>query len=231
MKGKVLGYDAATGTGVINGDDGNRYKFSISDNKSPAPPKAGDEVDYVADAGVAKEIFVVAAAAPPPPPPGASIDMSKIAADPTVKNILAKPNVIWAGVIILGSLMAGYLFNSLGMLGRMGGFLGLGVGALAFFLLVAIPILAGLLIFLELTNHKLTATFRLITGAVAAGGPIVLPMLGGVISGAGADIGFNGLGMALVMGVPGTYMFGMLVTIAGGALILLTHFGVIKKLG
>jgi len=241
MKGKVLGYDAATGSGVINGDDGNRYKFSIADNKSPAPPKPGDEVDYVVDAGAAKEIFVIAAAAPPPPPPGAGIDMSSIANDPNVKNILAKPNVIWSGVILLGSLMAGYLFNSLGMLGRMGGTIdmgfgysvntGLGIGALVFFLLVAIPILAGLLIFFELTNNKLTPTFRLITGGVAAGAPIILPMLGGAISGAGADIGFNGLGMALVMGVPGTYMFGMLVTIAGGALILLTHFGVIKKLG
>jgi hypothetical protein len=231
MKGKVLGYDAATGTGVINGDDGNRYKFSIADNKSPTAPKAGDEVDYIGDAGSAKEIFIVAAAAPAAPPPGASIDMSKIAADPTVKNILAKPNVIWAGIIILGSLMAGYLFNSLGMLGRMGGFLGLGVGALAFFLLVAIPILAGLLIFFELTNHRLTTTFRLVTGAVAAGGPIILPMLGGIMSGAGAGVGFDGLAMALIMGVSGMYMFGMLVTIAGGALILLTHFGVIKKLG
>lgn len=241
MKGKVLGYDPATGTGVINGDDGNRYKFSISDNKSPAPPKPGDEVDYVADAGTAKEIFVIAAAPPPPPPPGASIDMSNIANDPNVKNILAKPNVIWAGVILLGSLMAGYLFGALGMLGKMGGTVnvgfgytvntGLGIGALVFFLLVAIPILAGLLIFAELTNHKLTPTLRLVTGGVAAGGPIVIPMLGGLISGAGAGVMFDGLSMGFLMGTGGIYMFGMLVTIAGGALILLTHFGVIKKLG
>ena len=239
MKGKVLGYDAATGTGVINGDDGNRYKFSISDNKSPAPPKAGDEVDYVADAGAAKEIFIVAAAAAAAPPPGASIDMSKIAADPTVQNILAKPNVIWAGIILLGSLMAGYLFGALGMLGKIGGRVnvgfgvntGLGIGALVFFLLVAIPVLAGLLIFMELTNHKLTQTVRLATGAAAVGGPIILPMLGGAMSGAGAGVGFDGLMMGLIMGTGGIYMFGMLVTIAGGALILLTHFGVIKKLG
>jgi|GEM_PF-822654 hypothetical protein len=241
MKGKVLGYDAATGTGVINGDDGNRYKFSISDNKSPAPPKAGDEVDYVADAGAAKEIFIVAAAAAAAPPPGASIDMSKIAADPTVQNILAKPNVIWAGIILLGSLMAGYLFGALGMLGKIGGSVnvgfgysvntGLGIGALVFFLLVAIPVLAGLLIFMELTNHKLTQTVRLATGAAAVGGPIILPMLGGAMSGAGAGVGFDGLMMGLIMGTGGIYMFGMLVTIAGGALILLTHFGVIKKVG
>jgi len=66
---------------------------------------------------------------------------------------------------------------------------------------------------------------------VAAGGPIILPMLGGIMSGAGAGVGFDGLAMALIMGTGGIYMFGMLVTIAGGALILLTHFGVIKKVG
>lgn len=223
MKGKVLGYDAATGSGVINGDDGNRYKFSISDNKSPAPPKPGDEVDYVADAGTAKEIFVIAAAPPPPPPPGASIDMGNIANDPTVKNILAKPNVIWAGIIILGSLMGGYL-QAIGALGQMGGFYGLGIAGLIHALLFAIPVLAGVLIFFELTNNKLTQVFRLVAAGAAIGGPILIPFLAGLMS----------PGYALIYQIAsavGVGIVGMMVTIAGGALILLTHFGVIKKLG
>lgn len=224
MKGKVLGYDAATGTGVINGDDGNRYKFSISDNKSPAPPKAGDEVDYVADAGVAKEIFIVAAAAPAAPPPGAGIDMSNIASDPTVKNILAKPNVIWAAIVILGSLIGGYL-SAIQLIG--GGPMGMmGAGGFFYALLFFIPVAAGVLIFFELTNHKLTPVARLGVGAFAAGGPIILPIIGNMFLPR-----LMGDFMSMAGGVGGIVSPGSIITIAGGALILLTHFGVIKKLG
>lgn len=42
MKGKVLGFDPASGTGAINGDDGKRYKFTTTDNKSPQPLKPND---------------------------------------------------------------------------------------------------------------------------------------------------------------------------------------------
>ncbi len=224
MKGKVLAYDPATGTGVITGDDGNRYKFSVSDNRSPAAPRAGDEVDYVADAESAKEIFVVAPAAPAAPPPGASIDMSKIAADPNVKNILAKPNVIWAGVVILGSLIAGY-FSAIQLIG--GGPMGMmGAGGFVYSLLFFIPFVAAGLIFLEFTNHALTPIARLVTGAFAAGGPIVLPLVGNMLLPR-----MMGEAMSLYAGIGGILTAGSIITIAGGALILLTHFGVIKKLG
>ncbi len=220
MKGKVLGFDPAAGTGVINGEDGSRYAFTASDNKSPAPLKAGDEVDYVADGSNAKDIFAVAAAAPPP---GASIDMSKIAADPNVKNILAKPNVIWAGIVILGSLIGGYL-SAIQMIG--GGPMGvMGMAGFFYALLFFIPIAAGALIYFELTNHKLTPTARLAVGAFAAGGPIVLPLIGNMFLPRlfGDMMAFSGVG--------GILSAGSIITIAGGALILLTHFGVIKKLG
>ena len=60
MKGKVLGFDAAAGTGAITGDDGKRYKFTAADNKSPAPLKANDTVDFEASEGdTAKEIYAV----------------------------------------------------------------------------------------------------------------------------------------------------------------------------
>ena len=35
MKGKVLVFDAAAGTGIVNGEDGKRYAFTAADNKSP----------------------------------------------------------------------------------------------------------------------------------------------------------------------------------------------------
>ena len=232
MKGKVLGFDAAAGTGVINGEDGKRYAYTAADNKSPNPTRPNDEVDFVADGANAKDIFVMMAA--PVAAAAAPIDMSKIASDPTVQKILAKPNVIWAGVVVLGSLLAGYLFGGFGILGQISGpyGTGLGLGGLFFFLLLGIPALAITLIVFELMGNPMTSTFRLLAGAAAAGGPIILPMLGGLLSGAGAGVGFNGLIMGLLLGgTVGTYMFGMLVTIAGGALILLTHFGYIKKLG
>lgn len=59
MKGKVLGFDAASGAGAISGDDGKRYKFAAADNKSPAPLKANDTVDFEVVEDAAKEIYAV----------------------------------------------------------------------------------------------------------------------------------------------------------------------------
>src|SRR5690348_16459836 len=109
MKGKVLGFDAANGTGAISGDDGQRYSFAAADFKSPGPAKPNDGVDFEVQAGAAKNIYVTKAS-------GASIDLSGAASSPAVANILAKPNVIWAAIIILGSLVGGYL-STLSMIG------------------------------------------------------------------------------------------------------------------
>lgn len=220
MKGKVLVFDAAAGTGIVNGEDGKRYAFTAADNKSPNPPKANDEVDFVADGANAKDIFVVTAAAAP----AASIDMSKIAADPNVKNILAKPNVIWAAIVILGSLIGGY-FTAITYIG--GGPYGMmGAGGFFYALLFFIPVAAGVLIFFELTNHAMTSMFRLIAGGLAAAGPIVLPLIGNALL-----PGLLGAAVSMGGGMGGILSVGSIITIAGGVLILLTHFGIIKKLG
>lgn len=230
MKGKVLGFDAAAGTGAISGDDGQRYNFTAADFKSPPPAKANDAVDFEADAGTAKNIYVTAGAV--------NVDLAAMAANPAVANILAKPYVIWAAVIILGSLIAGYI-SALGMLNSMSGPYGsgLGIAALIAALLFFVPVVAGVLIFFEFTNNPMTAKFRLITAGAAIGGPIVLPLLAGLL----APQGFQDvMGMASSLGgghnpFAGFIGFGitpgMVITVAGGVLIVLTHMGIIKKLG
>ena len=234
MKGKVLGFDPAAGTGAINGDDGKRYKFTTADNKSPAQLKANDSVDFDgADGENAKEIYAVKTGFAMPTGLGAgagdAAGGTPVAGGEYVQMILGKPYVIWAAVIILGSLIAGYL-GALGMLNSMSGPFGSGLGlaALIAALLFFVPIAAGVLIFFEFTNNKLTAQFRLITAAVAIGGPILLPVLAGLL----APQGFtNVMGM---VGSPyaGFIGFGispgMVITVAGGVLIILTNMGIVK---
>jgi hypothetical protein len=230
MKGKVLGFDAASGTGAISGEGGQRYNFTAAEFKSGAPAKPGDNVDFEVDGANAKNIYVTTASA--------SVDLSAMASNPTVAGILAKPNVIWAAIVILGSLIAGYL-STLGALGQMSGPFGTGIGISAIFiaLLFFIPVVAGVLIFFELTNNAMTAQFRLITAAVAIGGPIVLPFLAGIVApqmyqqaaSMAAAFGAGGMGGIGFIGFAVTP--GMLITVAGGVLILLTHMGIIKKLG
>lgn len=214
MKGKVLGFDTANGTGAINGENGQRYSFTAGEFKSPAPAKPNDNVDFEVDGGSAKNIYVTAGAA-------GSVDLSAMAANPAVANILAKPVVIWSALVILGSLIAGYL-NAFSMMN-------LGGSAFLYILLFALPILAGVQIFFELTNHAMTTMFRLITGVAAVALPILVPLI------VGSGDGFGGLFGGF--GAYGGDWFGFnitpgkLLTVGGGVLILLTHFGIIKKLG
>lgn len=231
MKGKILGFDAAAGTGAITGDDGQRYSFTTADFKSPGAAKPGDSVDFQGAAGAAKDIYVTAG--------GVNVDLSSLTSNATVAGILAKPNVIWAAVIILGSLIAGY-FGTLEALSHMSGEFGSGLGISAIFiaLLFAIPVVAAVLIFFEFTNNKLTAQFRLITAAAAIGGPILLPVLAGLLApemlkgmrDLGAAFGGGGR-MGIIEFVGFGISPGMLITVAGGVLIVLSHLGIIKKLG
>lgn len=228
MKGKVLGFDAAAGTGAITGDDGKRYAFVLADNKSPSALKPGDTVDFQVEGDTAKDIYAVAGEP--------SVDLAALAANPAVANVLAKPNVIWAGVIILGSLIAGYL-GTLEALSHMTGEFGSGLGLSAIFIaaLFAIPIIAGVLIFFELTNNTMTRQFRMITAAAAVGGPILLPVIAGLLAPQGLrdirELGemFGGAGrMGFLQFVGFGISFGMLMTIAGGVLIVLTERGIVK---
>jgi TM2 domain-containing membrane protein YozV len=57
MKGKILNYDAETKSGVISGDDGNRYKFQASAWKPANEPRNGGKVDYLVNGDSATEIY------------------------------------------------------------------------------------------------------------------------------------------------------------------------------
>lgn len=236
MKGKVLGFDAASGTGAINGDDGKRYKFTAADNKSPAPLKANDTVDFeAADGENAKDIYAVKSGFTIPSGLGTpAADGKPVAGGDYVQMILGKPYVIWAAVIILGSLIAGYV-SALGLLNSMSGPFGsgLGISALLGALLFFVPVVAGVLIFFEFTNHKLTGQFRLITAAVAIGGPILIPILAGLLAPRAYQ---EAMSMAAAFGAGGmgggfigfSITPGMVITVAGGVLIVLTHMGIVK---
>lgn len=237
MKGKVLGFDAASGTGAITGDDGNRYNFTAADNKSPAPLKPNDTVDFETEGNAAKNIYAVKTGFSIPnvgAGGGASTGGAPAGGD-AVQMLLARPNVLWAAVIILGSLIAGY-FSSLSLLQSMNGPFGtgLGISALLGSLMIAIPIVAGVLIFFEFTNSPLTQMFRLVTAAVAIGGPIIIPFLAGLLA---PEMYKQAMGMAAAFGAGGvmgggfigfSITPGMLITVAGGVLIVLTHLGILK---
>ena len=60
MRGVVLGFDAATGKGVISGDDANRYSFDragLGDGVHSLMP--GKKVDFVAENGRATSVFPI----------------------------------------------------------------------------------------------------------------------------------------------------------------------------
>lgn len=239
MKGKVLGFDPANGTGAINGDDGKRYKFTAADNKSPAPLKANDAVDFEAgDGDSAKEIYAVKTGfSIPSGLSGApAADGTPAAGGDVVQQILARPYVLWAAVIILGSAIAGYL-GALDALGKMSGPFGSGLGISAIFIaaLFAVPVVAAVLIFFEFTNNKMAVQFRMITAAVAIGGPILLPLLAGLLAPQGLrDIremgaAFGGGGRLGILEFVGFGISpGMVITVAGGVLIVLTQMGIVK---
>jgi len=59
MQGKILDYNTEFKSGLIRGEDGNKYRFSIDDCKSTIAPKVGAEVDFEPNGDKAVEIYVV----------------------------------------------------------------------------------------------------------------------------------------------------------------------------
>ena len=59
MKGKILGYDAAGGSGMITGEDGKRYRFASADWRGERSPATGASVDFEASADRANDIYPV----------------------------------------------------------------------------------------------------------------------------------------------------------------------------
>lgn len=65
MRGEILQYDNGTGEGLISGDDGQRYSFTLRQLLRPATLHAGLGVDFVPAEGLATEIVVLERAIPP----------------------------------------------------------------------------------------------------------------------------------------------------------------------
>ena len=57
MKGRVLGFSADSGTGVISGQDGKRYAFQAGEWKAGQPVRAGLQVDFEPQDDVATGIY------------------------------------------------------------------------------------------------------------------------------------------------------------------------------
>lgn len=62
MKGKILGFSEAEGTGAISAEDGSRYRFARAEWRGERPPTTGTVVDFEGADGQAQEIYPVSGA-------------------------------------------------------------------------------------------------------------------------------------------------------------------------
>ncbi len=58
MKGKILDYNIQKSSGVISGNDENRYSFSTEEWKNNKSPEVGQVVDFEIDGKEAKDIYL-----------------------------------------------------------------------------------------------------------------------------------------------------------------------------
>jgi uncharacterized membrane protein YhaH (DUF805 family) len=58
MRGEILQFDEASGSGLISGDDGERYSLSFRDLISPTRLFTGQSVDFLPRDGIATEVVV-----------------------------------------------------------------------------------------------------------------------------------------------------------------------------
>ena len=57
MKGKILEFNEESRSGIISGEDGNRYTLDISQWKASALPKTGNKVDFSIDGEAATAVY------------------------------------------------------------------------------------------------------------------------------------------------------------------------------
>lgn len=62
MKGSVLDFDEGNRSGIISGEDGNRYTLDISEWKGNQLPKAGAKVDFAVTGDKAEAVYPDSAA-------------------------------------------------------------------------------------------------------------------------------------------------------------------------
>lgn len=59
MQGKILDYNSEFKSGLIRGEDGNKYRFSIDDCKSDLKPRPNAEVDFEPNGDKAVEVYIL----------------------------------------------------------------------------------------------------------------------------------------------------------------------------
>lgn len=57
MKGKILEFNEESRSGVISGEDGNRYTLDIAEWKGATLPKANNKVDFSVNGDVAEAVY------------------------------------------------------------------------------------------------------------------------------------------------------------------------------
>ncbi len=102
MKGKILGFDAAAGSGAITGENGERFTFVSAQWRSDRPIATGIAVDFAPLAGVATEIYPVAGAIQAP-------DLGELASSPIVQKLkmLAMTTLVFplAALLLLATFL------------------------------------------------------------------------------------------------------------------------------
>ena len=83
MRGEILGFDRQASTGVISGEDGNRYAFTGADvQENVESAFAGAQVDFTTEDGAAHSIYITKGA-------GLNLNLSTGPKDKLVAALLA----------------------------------------------------------------------------------------------------------------------------------------------
>ncbi len=131
MKGKILNYDTSSQTGIISGDDGNRYHFSHSEWKSKEMPTSNYVVDFEVSEKNAVDIYKIG---------NNMLHHTNINQEKSQKKIISALLALFLGVLGVHKFYLGYKKQGFIML-----------GAFIFgWILVGIPsIIVGVIAFIE----------------------------------------------------------------------------------
>lgn len=231
MKGVVLGYDPATSSGAISGEDNARYDFAGGEWKGGGSPTPGARVDFEVRDGKAVGIYPAVGAAAPQSGAGPSIDGGEIG-----KLFMSRPAIIAAILMILGCLFPVFsvglggiaarganIFDMTSNAGNMGG------SSVLFYLFWAVPILAGVVLYFEFAKKAAGGSpvnLRLASGAVGIGMVILLWIVASSMASNAGNMGYG-----INIGIQVNPSIGAFVIIAGGALMLLNALNVVKSFG
>ena len=121
MKGKILGVATTEKSGVITGEDGKRYAYTLADWRGATSPAVGQEVDF--DTGAAGGAADIYPSLTHRAIPGLSLDQANLS--PAAANALtiARANpVVWAAAVaLLGSAALTFVSITLPGMANMSG--------------------------------------------------------------------------------------------------------------